>query len=316
MCPSKHHGPPPPPPPPPPYPVKPPIGYTNNLGFDPGIDGPPGAGPARWIQPNSGLGYTIHFQNDPSASASVAQVWVTEPVPPDVDPASVQLTGFGYGSTAVVVPAGHQSFTETLPDSAPNGDGDTVNVTGSYDQATSTITWTMTAINPATGDADTSATGGFLPPDSLPNRDGEGYVSFTVNPKAGLATGTEVTAAASIVFDRNSAISTPTWTNTIDGTTPTARVCAAGLDHHRRSLEGNLDRVGSVRIGRVVLRRVRQRRWPSVDPVAERGDRHLSDLPDCRRATPMDSPRWRRTESALPAGYRPFLKPLPGPSPP
>ena len=225
VCPSKHHGPPPPPPPPPPYPVKPPIGYTNNLGFDPnGIDGPPGAGPARWIQPNSGLGYTIHFQNDPSASASVAQVSVTEPVPPDVDPASVQLTGFGYGSTAVVVPAGHQSFTETLPDSAPNGDGDTVNVTGSYDQATSTITWTMTAINPATGDADTSATGGFLPPDSLPNRDGEGYVSFTVNPKAGLGTGTEVTAAASIVFDRNSAISTPTWTNTIDGTTPTARV--------------------------------------------------------------------------------------------
>ncbi len=218
--------PPPPYPPPPPGPVQPPAQFQNNLGKDPnGIDGPPGVGVPRFVAGRTGLGYVIHFQNEPTASASVAEVTVTEPVPADVDPASVQLTGFGYGSTVIFVPPGLQTFSETIPDSAPNGNGDSVTVTGAYDRATSTITWTLSAINPATGDVDAAATGGFLPPDNT-DRTGEGFVSYSGTLQPGLASGTTVTDQATITFDRNAPIDTPAWTNTVDATAPTATVTA------------------------------------------------------------------------------------------
>ncbi|HTX00109.1 MAG TPA: carboxypeptidase regulatory-like domain-containing protein, partial [Acidimicrobiales bacterium] len=209
-----------PPPPPPPNPPPDPAPtyqttFSNNLGTDPnGLDGPPGVGSERFVAAGSELGYVIHFQNEPSANASVAEVTVTEPVPAAVAPSSVQLTGFGYGSTVIAVPPGLQDFSETIPDSAPNGDGDSVQVSGAFDPASSTITWTLAAIDPATGDVDSSATGGFLPPDSISGAgegDGEGYVSFAAALEPGLVNGTTVSAQASIVFDRNAPISTPEW---------------------------------------------------------------------------------------------------------
>ena len=56
---------------------------------------------------------------------------------------------------------------------------------------------------------------GFLPPDAHdPN--GSGSVNYTVAAKSGLATGTTISANASIVFDYNAAISTGNYVNTID----------------------------------------------------------------------------------------------------
>ena len=94
---------------------------------------------------------------------------------------------------------------------------------GAYDPTTDTITWTIEAINPATGDLDSTANGGFLPPDDAAG-DGEGYVSFQVDAEPGLSTGTTIDTQASIVFDVNPAIPTATWTNTVDATPPTASV--------------------------------------------------------------------------------------------
>jgi hypothetical protein len=52
-------------------------------------------------------------------------------------------------------------------------------------------------------------------------------VTFTVLPKAGLTTGAQISNAASIVFDKNPLINTPTYTNTVDATTPTSLVKSA-----------------------------------------------------------------------------------------
>jgi hypothetical protein len=51
-------------------------------------------------------------------------------------------------------------------------------------------------------------------------------VSFTVAPKADLAAGTTICNAASIVFDVNEPIATPTWCNTFDVTPPASAVAA------------------------------------------------------------------------------------------
>lgn len=50
--------------------------------------------------------------------------------------------------------------------------------------------------------------------------------SFTAMPRKGTSTGTQIQNAASIVFDKNAPIVTPTWLNTIDSTNPVSRVSA------------------------------------------------------------------------------------------
>ena len=194
-------------------------------------------GTPRWlteVHATPQLDYNVHFQNKPTASAAVVYVQVTEPVPTSVDPTSVALSGFGFGTgTRYVAPADQQSILAE----EPSGDleGDQVQVTGHFNRATSMITWTFSTINPATGDLDYNATAGFLPPDNATGI-GEGYVSYTAQAKPGLSTGTKVQAQASIIFDRNTPISTTAWSNSIDNTTPTASVTTLPA----RSRPGNL----------------------------------------------------------------------------
>jgi uncharacterized ParB-like nuclease family protein len=218
------------PPPPPPHPIVIVPILIHAPGDPNGITGPAGyssPGP-QWVAGQSALPYIVNFRNEPTASASAVQVVVTEPVPADIDPNSVQLTGFGFGaSTSVTIPAGQQSFSQQFTNlDLPNGDD--LDVSGVYDPAAAggangVITWTFSTIDPSTGDLDSAVNAGFLPPDDATG-DGEGFVSWTGSAKAGLTTGTTVTGQASIVFDRNAAISTPVWTNTIDATVPTASV--------------------------------------------------------------------------------------------
>jgi len=199
-------------------------GFANNSGFDPnGLTGPPGFSTPKWVAPTAPLSYVVHFQNEPTASIAVSQVKVVEPLPTKVEPTSVTLTGFGFGvgTVHVVLPGGQQSFTKTIPHGAPNGDD--VQVTGTYDSESNTITWVFTAINPKTGDADSAVTAGFLPPDTASGK-GEGYVSFSAKMKPGTTTATSLTTKATVFFDRNPAIATTTWTNTVDANTPTAAV--------------------------------------------------------------------------------------------
>jgi hypothetical protein len=54
-----------------------------------------------------------------------------------------------------------------------------------------------------------------LPPNITPP-EGEGFVTFSVDLKSGLPSGTKIENAATIVFDMNPPIRTNTWTNIID----------------------------------------------------------------------------------------------------
>jgi hypothetical protein len=231
--------PPPPPPPPPPDPPPPPPGphdhIDNHLPGDPNdIAGPAGVGSPRWVRDGSAMPYVVHFENDPLiADAPAVLVVVTEQVPSSIDPTSVQLTGFGFGSTIRSVPAGQRAFSMRLD--LRSTIGDFVDAVGSFDPTTSTITWTLSTIDPITGDLDTLPTAGFLPVNDAAGN-GEGYVTWTGRAKTGLVSGTVIPAQASIVFDRNAPIATPVWSNTIDAAAPTAHITPLAA----RTAAGNL----------------------------------------------------------------------------
>jgi hypothetical protein len=77
----------------------------------------------------------------------------------------------------------------------------------SYNPTTRTITWLLPGIN--------------LPPDTTPPA-GEGWVSFTVQPQAGVANGTTIAESARVFFDYNPPVATNVVTRTIDTSPPTA----------------------------------------------------------------------------------------------
>lgn len=79
------------------------------------------------------------------------------------------------------------------------------------DQASRSITWTFGGIN--------------LPPNVNPP-EGQGWALFSIEPMEGLATGTQITNSASIVFDYNPPIVTNLFLNTIDTGKPNSYVFA------------------------------------------------------------------------------------------
>jgi hypothetical protein len=98
-----------------------------------------------------------------------------------------------------------------------------VRIQGSLNPTTGVLKWTFTTLDPATRLPPSDPTLGFLPP-NVNGTQGQGYVNFTIAPKAELPDGTMWENFASIVFDANPPIVTPTWVNTLDNTAPSSRV--------------------------------------------------------------------------------------------
>lgn len=82
-------------------------------------------------------------------------------------------------------------------------------MTWTFDPITGTITWIFNDIN--------------LPPNKIPP-EGEGWVTFDIEPKPGLPSGTEIRNKATIVFDINPPMDTNEVLNTIDSLPPTSSV--------------------------------------------------------------------------------------------
>ena len=197
------------------------------------IQGPAGVGAERWIPRAQDLGYTIRFENlgpgsehippgQSPATAPAVLVTIEHVLDEDVDLDSVELGDVGWGDRLVSVPGGLQSYHEDIP----QADGDTVRVDGALDKPTRTITWTLATIDPETGELETSASAGFLPPEDG-SGNGQGFVAYGARGQDGLAHATQLTAKASIRFDLNPVIETPEHTNTIDAAVPVSAVSAA-----------------------------------------------------------------------------------------
>ena len=204
-------------------------GGGNNVGSnDPNdIIGPAGFGAQDFVPSGQELPYTIQFTNDSTASAPAQVVTVTESLSASLNWATFQLGSLGFGGITVAVPPGRTSFSTQVDDRAAAGVY--VDVSAAFNPQTGVVTWTFTAIDPTTLDQPANPLEGFLPPDQI-SPQGEGFVNYTVQSKAGDPTGTVFSASASVVFDNNAPVVASPIKNTIDAVAPTSTVLALPAD--------------------------------------------------------------------------------------
>ena len=152
--------------------------------------GPAGYGSSNFVtDAGTILPYQINFENASSATAPAQAVTITDQLDPNLNWGTFQLTGIQWGDTILSIPAGSQYFQATVP---MTYDGETFDVlveTGIH-TATGQVYATFQSINPIT-DLPPDVLIGFLPPENGTGR-GMGDIGFTIQPNAGLATGTQI----------------------------------------------------------------------------------------------------------------------------
>jgi CSLREA domain-containing protein len=184
--------------------------------------GPPGGGTANFLPGVQPLTYTITFENQATATAPAQKVVVTD----QLDTANLDLSTFALGPISF----GNQQVLPSIAQQQFTGGADLrpakniqVKIQAGLNRSTGVAAWTFSSIDPDTEQLTTDPLAGFLPPDVTPPQ-GLGTIMFTVMPKAGTTTNTTTCNQASIVFDLNSALSTPTWCNSFDVTPPVSHV--------------------------------------------------------------------------------------------
>jgi len=191
--------------------------------FDPNDKvGPSGAGSARFVTADKPFDYIIHFENLPTATAPAHTIVVTD----QLDATKFDLTTFAFseitlGSQAFSPQNNRTSFTKDF-DLRP-ANNIIARLGANFDTSTGLISWRLESIDPITGQPTDEPLAGILPPNTAPPN-GEGSVSFRVNLKPNLATGTGIDNEARIVFDTNAPIDTPVWSNMVDISAPTSAV--------------------------------------------------------------------------------------------
>ena len=182
----------------------------------------------QFVREVEALRYSISFENLDTATASAQEIVITDDLTPNINLINLSTLSLGsisFGNKVITPPSGQTEFATDV-DLRPDKNL-LVRINAKFDTDTNMLSWHFSSIDPATGELTTDPLAGFLPPNT--NADapkGSGSVLFTVMPKQGLPTGTEIRNYAKIVFDTNQPINTPEWWNTIDNTKPESQVLA------------------------------------------------------------------------------------------
>mgnify|MGYP000153295896 CR=1 FL=1 len=192
--------------------------------YDPNdIAGPAGAGEEGWIQP-AVMNYRIRFENDAEMATAAAQVVrITLQLDEDLDGSTFRVGEFGFGELTFAAPPGMSSWSGRVD--ARDAVGLDVELACDFDPASGVVTWTLTSIDPDSGLLTLDPFAGFLPPNEEPP-EGDGFVTFSVEPRPGVPLETLVLAQAEIIFDTNEPILTNVHRNTLDPVRPSAGVVA------------------------------------------------------------------------------------------
>jgi len=186
------------------------------------IVGPSAYGDQNFVAASALLPYRIDFENEPTATAPAQTITITDQLDSNLEWRTFQLGEIDFGGVKIIIPAG-RSFYAAQVDLRPDGINLFVRIDAGIDPTTGIVTWTLTSIDPATGEPPTDPSIGLLPPDDA-NGDGEGLVTYTIQPKAGSPTGTVITSQATVVFDTQPPLSTNTVTDTLDALAPSSAV--------------------------------------------------------------------------------------------
>jgi hypothetical protein len=197
------------------------------------LQGSTGVGAQQWISGSAALSYVLGFGNDPKATAPAQQVVVKLPLPANVNMSTVNLSGITLPSNSsaptlqVTIPPGAFKPAAGLDEFTTNVDlrpaeNLFVLVDAVLNPSTNIITWTLTSIDPGTGQPPINPGVGFLPPGA------EGSVALTVAPMQALPTGTAISDEGNVVFENsgtsNPPVNTNIWSNSLDNTPPTSSV--------------------------------------------------------------------------------------------
>ena len=202
------------------------IGIRVVKSYDPNvIIGTPGYDTTKkWVSVNSILSYKILFENSPDFATAPAQnVTIYMPIQAKLNPNSIRLGDFGFGSFVFNMPPNTTSFTTRLD--LVDSLGVLVDVTAGLDITNNRAFWVFQSIDPVTGLSSTlSPNTGFLPINDTAKGNGEGFVSLTLQPVSTAKTQDTTSGKASIIFDQENPIPTNSWRNTVDAVAPTSKV--------------------------------------------------------------------------------------------
>jgi hypothetical protein len=183
---------------------------------------PAGFGDCGHVLPDSSFNYTVRFENQAEATGPAREIIVTDTLAPELDLDSLELTEIAFADQTISIPPGLNAYETMLPMHVAGIDI-VAEVKASLDRDTRELKLSLRALDPLTGWFPEDPLIGLLYPNDATRR-GEGHISFTIKPKAGLPSGTEISNAARIYFDYNDPIDTPVVRNTIDAGVPESRV--------------------------------------------------------------------------------------------
>lgn len=184
--------------------------------------GPAGYGAEKFVGVQQPIEYRINFENLATAEAPAQVIKIVDQLPLTLDPRTFRLKEIGFKQYRVAVPE-NRAFFQTRMQLGEDLGNIQAEISAGLNIQNGTVTWTLTAIDPQTNERPLSPLVGLLPPNNE-DRDGEGFVTFTIQPKATQPTGTEIANFATIFFDENEPIVTNATSNTLDADIPTSSV--------------------------------------------------------------------------------------------
>ena len=195
--------------------------YINNGGQDAGLasmTGPFTSEAGGYIPTGQALPFTVNFQNDPQATTTPGEIRITTQLDPSLDPRTFRLGDIQIGNIDVHIPSNLGLFQGDFDFTRSNGF--ILRVSAGVDLETGTATWLLQAIDPLTGLVVNDPSKGLLPPNNAEGA-GAGFVTFTVQPKDGVATGTTITETSTVLFNNAAPQTTAPLVYTLDTAPPT-----------------------------------------------------------------------------------------------
>ncbi len=184
------------------------------------IVGPNGVREPRYMKKEEAYFYTVNFENDQEiATAPAQEVRISVQLDEKVNPFSLRIFSFGFANNSFQLDGSAAFYQQRLDLTSELGIF--VDVTAGLNVNDNEAFWIFSSIDPLTGLAPLDPSIGMLPINDTLTGDGEGFVSFTVLPKATTQTGDTIAHQAEIIFDSNEGILTNTWKNTVDALPPT-----------------------------------------------------------------------------------------------
>ncbi len=206
--------------------------YVNNAGQDTGLasmTGPFTAEDNGYIPAGQALPFTVNFQNDPSATTTPGEIRITTQLDPSLDPRTFRLGDIQIGDIDIHIPSGMGLFQGDFDFTQTKGF--ILRVSAGVDLQTGTATWLLQAIDPLSGLVITDPSKGLLPPNNAEGA-GAGFVTYTIQPLQGVATGTTMTATATVLFNNVAPQDTAPLTYTFDTVAPTTKLTVSQVGNN------------------------------------------------------------------------------------